>query len=476
MSATTTRNIGILAMDIYFPSTFVSQQDLELYDGVSEGKYTKGLGQTNMSYCGDREDIVSMCMNALKQLMEKYNIDYNSIGRLEVGTETIIDKSKSIKTALMSLFQESGNFNVEGVDTYNACYGGTSAMFNSVQWMESSYWDGRNAIVITGDIAVYAKGNARPTGGCGVVAMLIGPNAPLVMECGLRGVHMENAYDFYKPDLKSEYPYVDGKLSIECYLRALDRCYSLYKRSFESKYVGCAPFSLESADYCVFHSPYNRLVQKSLGRMAYLDYILSGSPEERVKSCYRSFFAEFDGIGLTNESYGNPKLDTASLKASENEYKAKVLPSTTLAKELGNCYSGSVYASILSLLTNVQNLNGKRVLVFSYGSGLASTLFSFVGNYNNNNNNNNDSGKTTSSIVEKCNINERLQQRIKQTPEEFEKAMEMREESCKKQISQGTIYNPIDSIKFISKGSYYLDKIDDKLIRYYQQQQQQSSL
>ncbi len=45
---------------------------------------------------------------------------------------------------------------------------------------------------------------------------------------GLRGTHMQHAYDFYKPDLVSEYPVVDGKLSIECYLSALDRCYSVY--------------------------------------------------------------------------------------------------------------------------------------------------------------------------------------------------------------------------------------------------------
>ena len=35
---------------------------------------------------------------------------------------------------------------------------------------------------------------------------------------------MEHVYDFYKPDLSSEYPVVDGKLSIQCYLRALGGC------------------------------------------------------------------------------------------------------------------------------------------------------------------------------------------------------------------------------------------------------------
>lgn len=45
--------------------------------------------------------------------------------------------------------------------------------------------EGRLALVVAGDIAVYARGNARPTGGAGAVAMLIGPNAPLTFESGV---------------------------------------------------------------------------------------------------------------------------------------------------------------------------------------------------------------------------------------------------------------------------------------------------
>ncbi len=97
-----------------------------------------------------------------------------------------------MKTVLTDLFKKPGQqgSDLEGVDTLNACYGGTNALFNAVQWIESSYWDGRYAIVVAGmplfrfrfcllnlcigDIAIYAEGNARPTGGCGACAMLIG--------------------------------------------------------------------------------------------------------------------------------------------------------------------------------------------------------------------------------------------------------------------------------------------------------------
>lgn len=114
--------------------------------------------------------------------MEKYNIDPKSIGRLDVGTETLIDKSKSTKTLLMDLFAKHGNDDIEGIDNKNACYGSTAALFNCVNWIQGESWDGRDAIVMCGDIAIYKEGSARPVGGMGACAMLIGPNAPLVLE------------------------------------------------------------------------------------------------------------------------------------------------------------------------------------------------------------------------------------------------------------------------------------------------------
>ena len=121
-------------------------------------------------------------ITAVSGLLERYNIDPKSIGRIDVGTETIIDKSKSVKTTLMDLFADSGNFDIEGIDSKNACYGSTAALFNAINWVESRSWDGRNAIVVAGDIAIYAEGAARPAGGAGACAILIGPDAPVVFE------------------------------------------------------------------------------------------------------------------------------------------------------------------------------------------------------------------------------------------------------------------------------------------------------
>ena len=75
------KNVGILAIDMYFPkrvsvstpfatsvvlSGFVdkciSEEELEVFDGVTKGKYTIGLGQSYMAFADDREDINSMAL------------------------------------------------------------------------------------------------------------------------------------------------------------------------------------------------------------------------------------------------------------------------------------------------------------------------------------------------------------------------------------------------------------------------------
>jgi hydroxymethylglutaryl-CoA synthase len=53
--------------------------------------------------------------------------------------------------------------------------------------------------------------------------MLVTPNAPLRFETA-RATYIEHAYDFYKPLHDSEFPVVDGHLSNDCYIRALDAC------------------------------------------------------------------------------------------------------------------------------------------------------------------------------------------------------------------------------------------------------------
>lgn len=66
------KNVGILAMEVYTPSTYVSQEDLEEHAGVAKGRYTIGLGQEGLGVCGDAEDVNSLCLTVVHSLLEKY--------------------------------------------------------------------------------------------------------------------------------------------------------------------------------------------------------------------------------------------------------------------------------------------------------------------------------------------------------------------------------------------------------------------
>lgn len=64
----------------------LSQELLESADGCP-GKYTRGLGQVNLAFTDDREDITSMMMTVVQSLLDKYQLDGSAIGRLEVRGE-----------------------------------------------------------------------------------------------------------------------------------------------------------------------------------------------------------------------------------------------------------------------------------------------------------------------------------------------------------------------------------------------------
>ncbi|KAJ5883489.1 Hydroxymethylglutaryl-CoA synthase [Penicillium subrubescens] len=454
------QNVGIKAIELYFPSRYVAQSDLENFLGASTGKYTIGLGQTNMSFCDDREDIYSLALTTVSSLLRKYNIPPSSIGHLEVGTESMLDKAKSCKSVLMQLF--GSNTDIEGADTYNACYGGTSALLNAVNWIESSAWDGRNAIVVASDIALYKTVSARPTGGAGCVAMLIGPDAPLVLE-PLRASYMQHTYDFYKPDFKSEYPIVDGHYSSRCYLQALDGCYRRYREkqvarkangmmngvaNGHSEKAGPSSVPLDEFDYFVFHAPNCKLVSKSYARLLYNDYIANPHNKSFNPDVVPSLILEQS----YEDSLSDKALEKLFIKLSKERFSKRVQQSLTAPTMCGNMYTAGVYSGLISLLSNVPSsqLLGRRVGVYSFGSGLASTLFSLR------------VVDDVSDIVSKVDLHARLAARERVSPKFYDEMCELREKAY-----QQKSYTPVGSVDALAPGTYYLVEVDEMFRRTY---------
>ena len=311
------------------------------------------------------------------------------------------------------------NHSLEGADTVNACYGGTNALFNAINWVESRSWDGRDAIVVASDIAIYKQSAARPTGGAGCVALLVGPDAPIVSIPGLRGTYMAHAYDFYKPELHSEYPFVDGKLSISCFLSALDGCYADLQKtatrasSNADRYPEAADILardrqtfIDIFDFMAFHTPNCKLVGKSYGRLLYNDFLRDSTSHESFANIPK----HLHDLSY-QESLQSKELETTFVQLSKAQYKARVESCVQAPSRCGNMYTASLYCSLLSVLSSVGSdaLQNKTIGLFSYGSGIASSLFTMqvVGDI--------------SHMIEKVDLFARLDQRHISASDEYEK-------------------------------------------------------
>lgn len=283
--------------------------------------------------------------------------------------------------------------------------------------MESRSWNGRDAIVVASDIAIYKEAAARPTGGAGCVAMLVGPDAPIIAVPGLRGSYMTHAYDFYKPDMKSEYPLVNGHLSISCYMSALDGCYAdLLKNS--TRVTSSVERHPEAAailarkrqglidifDFMAFHTPNCKLVSKSYGRILYNDYRNATSSAE-----FASLPQSLRDLPY-EESLQSKELEKTFVELSKPRFLSRVEPCIRAPSLCGNMYTASLYCSLISVLSHVgsDELQGKTIGMFSYGSGIASTLFTLqvVGDI--------------SGIIDKVDLMARLKARRVASPQEYE--------------------------------------------------------
>ncbi|KTA95584.1 Hydroxymethylglutaryl-CoA synthase [Nakaseomyces glabratus] len=300
-------NVGIKGIEVYIPSQYVSEAELEKYDGVSQGKYTIGLGQTNMSFVNDREDIYSI-----------------------------------------------------------------------------------------------------------------------------------------------EYPVVDGHFSLTCYVKALDQVYKAYSKKAIARGLVQEPISDEACnvlkhfDYNVFHVPTCKLVTKSYGRLLYNDF--RGNP---------SLYPDVDQSLATldyEKSLVDKSVEKLFVNVAKPHHATRVAPSLNVPTNTGNMYTGSVYASLASLLSYVdqEQLQGKRIGMFSYGSGLAASLFSLVVRGD------------ISDIVSKLDIDNKLQSRECLTPQQYEAAIELREKAHLQKS-----FKPTGSIDHLRAGTYYLTEIDDKFRRSY---------
>jgi hydroxymethylglutaryl-CoA synthase len=108
------------------------------------------------------------------------------------------------------------------------------------------------------------------------------------------------------------------------------------------------------------------------------------------------------------KSYTDRELDAALSAETASGYERQVGPSNLFAGELGNSYTASLYASIVSTLLHDHEAP-RKLLCFSYGSGLASTMFSL------------SVRRPSSNVLLRDEIRHRLAARTAVAPAEYER-------------------------------------------------------
>jgi 3-hydroxy-3-methylglutaryl CoA synthase len=320
---------GIHEIEVYTPGFFCKARDLEKYHDVY-GKYTEGLMFEEFGFCDSSEDVVSMALTAVSRIME--NINYSDIGAVFVGSESFIESNPSIHSEISKLWMDK-NLNIAGSDVYHACYGGTAALFNAMDFVDSKYNSHKYALAVATDISDSLEEYPFMIGAACVV-MLIGGNAPLVIKRE-RFCHVKNTYDFYKPiDSATIEPIIDGKYSVQAYNDCLCECLHKYKETHQESVI-------QSNDHFLFHL---------------------GSSPKFVKHAFRKMCDQEEKVVSDGDF--------------ETLFTHKVWPSLKIARRIGSQHTAALYTNLLSLLIEVnEGLIGKKIALFSFGSGSMSTFF-----------------------------------------------------------------------------------------------------
>lgn len=324
-------NVGIDSMGVSFPASFLDLGVLARARGVEPDKLRLGLGTLEMGVASAEEDTVTLAVRAGRDALD--GVDPSEIGMCVVGTETAIDHSKPVAAFVHGFLGLPPSCRI--FETKHACYGGTAALQNALDWIRAGSARGKKALVICSDVARYGlETPGEPTQGAGAVALLVSESPRLLALDEETGIHARDVFDFWRP-LYSKDAFVDGHYSVQCYLDALEGAYLRYR----ALRPGATPIASDEFDAIAYHVPYPKMAKKAHLRLRTLD--------------------------------GDP--------SPEASFERLVAPGLTLPSRIGNVYTASLYLSLASLLvTSPRDLDGRRVGLFSYGSGSCAEFFSGV--------------------------------------------------------------------------------------------------
>lgn len=326
--------IGIHDLEITTTHHVVELDDLAHSNGTDPAKFRLGLGQDQFSFPAPDEDIVTMGAAAALPIIERHGTE--GIRTVMFATESGVDQSKAAGVPVQRLLGLPSQVRV--VELKQACYGGTAALQAAIGIVSRN--PNERVLIISSDIARYELDSpGEPTQGAGAVAMLIAAHPALVEIEPVAGLFTDDVDDFWRPN-DSSTAVVDGKLSMSAYLDALTG-------AWDDLRAQGGP-SIEEIDRILYHQPFTKMAKKAQAHLAVLT-----------------------GVELGLELPG----ETAAVDSARDTGLAT---GTLYNRRLGNSYTASVFAGLAALLHHDANLEGKRVGIFSYGSGSVSELLTGI--------------------------------------------------------------------------------------------------
>ena len=389
--------IGIDAIAAYVPRLYVdltkewaeARAPLHTKGDVAAlvGKVKAGVGVTRMSIADAHQDCATLAAMAAKRVIDASGIDPRDIDFIAVGTETTVDQSKSIAAYVLGMLERHYGVKLEDVGTPQvqfACIGATYALEASVSRIRAGDNTKPYALVIASDIAKYPLGSpGEYTQGAGAVALLISENPRLlVLEQGLSATVTRDERDFFRPNWSKD-AVVDGKYSIDVYLDCMQAAFDSYSRKASDK-LGVRKGDLyKKIDHFLFHVPFPRMAEyaalRVFGELWWADPLLRERIEHEVPSLSD---IPRSPDGTLDEKRWRKEMERGLSKTTlfRQAFDKKVDPSLSLARDVGNVYSGSLYLALVSLLERTRDvdLTGHRILLGSYGSGASAKILSGI--------------------------------------------------------------------------------------------------
>jgi hydroxymethylglutaryl-CoA synthase len=317
--------IGIDSIAVYTSRYALDLAVLAQARGIEAEKFYVGLGQHNMSVPPPGEDIVTMAASAAVRALE--GIEINDIEMLLFATESAFDQSKATALYVHQLLGLPPRCRT--IELKQACYSGTAAIQLALPYLREN--PGKKVLVIASDIARYGLGTTGESSqGCGAVAMVLSANPRIAVIERDSGFVAESVMDFWRPNYLDE-ALVDGKYSSKLYLTMLEKTWN--------DYANLSGRSFTDHDYFCYHAAVPRLVEKA----------------------HQSL------------------IKRTGQQIAEDVWMRDINYSLAYGRMIGNSYTASLYVGLASLLDLVdENLAGKRIGFYSYGSGLAAEFFSAV--------------------------------------------------------------------------------------------------